>query len=253
MGRPCAPSVGPIRAPRRVHSTPQTGTSVPVSGRPRSPGHQNWLVTMASHQPALASFLAGLRAGRVLGGTGTARTRRRATGWPGNTTADPRMGTASCPCPPRSKPFVVLLSSSNIASQQGSARARNRGNGHGASWIIGDAMRVFPVEITPESAGVSGRREQIQCSPPPPPLAHGRRIYVDSRGDAWLMVIGLHPPHHHRHRPYRISGGRVRERPEGSHCGTPGLSRRSPFADSLVVGLHIPKPRASVLTPTSEN
>jgi hypothetical protein len=80
MGRPCAPSVGPIRAPRRVHSTPQTGTSVPVSGRPRSPGHQNWLVTMASHQPALASFLAGLRAGRVLGGTGTARTRRRATG-----------------------------------------------------------------------------------------------------------------------------------------------------------------------------
>jgi hypothetical protein len=80
MGHPCAPSVGPIRAPRRVHSTPQTGTSVPVSGRPRSPGHQNWLVTMASHQPALASFLAGLRAGRVLGGTRTARARRRATG-----------------------------------------------------------------------------------------------------------------------------------------------------------------------------
>jgi hypothetical protein len=181
---------------------------------------------MASHQPALASFLAGLRAGRVLGGSGTARARRRATGWPGNTTADPRMGTASCPCPPRSKPFVVLLSSSNIASQQGSARARNRGNGHGASWIIGDAMRVFPVEITPESAGVSGRREQIQCSPPPPPLAHGRRIYVDSRGDAWLMVIGLHPPHHHRHRPYRISGGRVRKSP-----GDPVLGLRSCSTD----------------------
>ena len=64
MGRPCAPSVGPIRAPRRVHSTPQTGTIVPVSGRPRSPGHRNWLVWDHGVPPAGARQLPGWAACR---------------------------------------------------------------------------------------------------------------------------------------------------------------------------------------------
>src|SRR5215218_10406298 len=74
----CGPDPRPAPGP---FGPPNRHTRARLAVGPRSPWRRNWLVwERASHRPALAGFLAGLRGGRVPEGTRNARTRRRATG-----------------------------------------------------------------------------------------------------------------------------------------------------------------------------
>ena len=49
------------------------------------------------------------------------------------------------------------------------------------SWKYDVAVRVFPPEPIPERAAMGGRWGQSQCSPPPPPLAHGKQCAGSDR------------------------------------------------------------------------